>query len=89
MRKKQRLTDAYLFPPFTPQQRVSGIFGDPKARVIHFIRRQKKQSAELVVRPTGPFTTESYAWFATCPAATHGSTSNWKFGVFGAEGAAR
>jgi len=89
MRKKRRLTDAYLFPPFAPQQRVSGIFGDPKARVIRFTRRQKKQFAELAVQPTGPSTTASYAWFAISPVATRAFTSNWRFGVFCAEGAAR
>ena len=32
MRKKRRLTDAYHFPPFAPEQRISGIFGVPIAR---------------------------------------------------------
>jgi hypothetical protein len=89
MRKKRQLTDAYHFSPFTPQQMVSGIFGDPKARVIHFTRRQKKQSADVAVRYIEPSTTASSAWFETSPVATRASTSNWKFDVFCAEGAAR
>ncbi len=89
MQKKRRLTDAYHFPPFTPEQRVSGIFGDPRARVIRFTRRQKKQSADLAVRHTGPSTTASSAWSETSLAATRASTSNWRSGVFCAEGAAR
>ena len=86
MRKKRRLTDAYHFPPFTPEQRVSGLFGDSRARVIRFTRRQKKQSVEVAVQHTGPSTTASPAWSATFPAATHASTSNWRSGVFCAEG---
>jgi hypothetical protein len=89
MRKKRRLTDAYHFPPFTPQQTVSGIFGDPKARVIRFTRRQKKQSADVAGRHTGPSTTANSAWFETFPVATRVSTWNWRSGVFRAEGAAR
>src|SRR4030042_2283251 len=89
MRKKRRLTDAYHFHPFTPKQKVSGIFGDPKARVIRFTRRQKKQSAELAVRSTGYSTIGSSGWSETSPAATRASTSNWRSGVFCAEGAAR
>jgi len=89
MRKKRRLTDAYHFPPFTPQQTVSGIFGDPKARVIRLTRRQKKRSADGVVRHTGLSTTASSAWSAISPVATRVSPSNWRSGVFRAEGAAR
>jgi len=89
MRKKRRLTDAYHFPPFTPQEAISGIFGDPKARVIRFTRRQKKQSAELAAQSMGPFTIARSAGSATSPAATRASSSTWKSDVFCAEGAAR
>jgi hypothetical protein len=89
MRKKRQLTDAYHFPPFTPQQTVSGIFGDPKARIIRFTRRQKKQSADVAVRHTVPFTIANSAWSETFPVATRASTSNWRSGVFRAEGVAR
>jgi hypothetical protein len=89
MRKKRQLTDAYHFPPFTPQQTVSGIFGNPKARVIRFTRRQKKQPADVAVRYTEPSTIASSAWSETSPVATRGFTSNWRSGVFCVEGAAR
>jgi len=89
MRKKRRLTDAYQFAPFSSKQKVLGLFGDPKARVIQFTRRQKKQSAEFAVRSIGPFTTASFAWSETSPVATHVSTSSWRYGVFSAGGAAR
>jgi hypothetical protein len=89
MRKKRRLTDAYQLPPFTPGQRVSGLFGDPKARVIRFSRRQKKQAAVFAVRHIGPFTTASSAWSETFLVATRASISSWRYDVFCAEGAAR
>lgn len=44
MRKKKSLKDEYQFPGFYPKSEVEGVFGDPKARVITLVRRQKKTS---------------------------------------------
>ena len=41
MGKKRRLLDEYRFPGFGPRAEIKGIFGDSKARVIHFNRTQK------------------------------------------------
>ena len=41
MEKKRRLLDEYRFRGFGPRAERQGIFGDSKARVIHFNRTQK------------------------------------------------
>ncbi len=41
MRKKRRLEDQYRFGEFRPDPAVRGIFGDPKARIVRLVRRQK------------------------------------------------
>lgn len=48
MKKLKRLLDSYCFPGFHPLSKLKGIFGDPKARIIKFIRSQKKQFVEAV-----------------------------------------
>jgi hypothetical protein len=89
MRKKRCLGDEYRFPGFYPKSGVQGIFGDPKARVITLIRRQKKRSAVLAELATGAFTTGRPDEFGTCRAGMHGSIWNWRFDVFPAGGAGR
>ena len=49
MIKYKRLSDAYRFPGFQPQQKVVGIFGDPKARVIRLKRIEKKLVVQTVI----------------------------------------
>ena len=39
--RPRRLWDAYRFPGFQPSPTVTGIFGDPHARVITLTRRSK------------------------------------------------
>ena len=89
MQKNKRLTDAYHFPQFRPHQSVSGIFGDPKARVIKFTRRGKKLNAVSAVKRTDRFMTARSDWFVTYPAETTAFIWNWKSGVSSAGGAAR
>ena len=88
MRKKRQLRDEYRFPGFYPKSEVQGIFGDPKARVVTLIRRQKKQSA-VVERVTGASTIERAVVFGICPAEAHESIWGWRFGGFPAGGARR
>jgi len=66
MRKHRRLWDAYRFPGFLPQHRVSGIFGDPQARVIGLNRRGKKQLVEAAVGSIILSTIGRSAEFGTC-----------------------
>jgi hypothetical protein len=53
MIKQKRLSDAYRFPGFQPEQKVVGIFGDPKARVIGLKRIEKKHVVRTVAGSIG------------------------------------
>jgi hypothetical protein len=77
--KRRRLADAYTFPCFRPLQRVQGMFGDPKARLITLVRRGKKRSAAPAARHTAAGTTEGTDEFGTCPAPITVFTSMWRF----------
>jgi len=68
--KRKRLLDAYRFPFFRPLEKIRGIFGDSKARIITFVRRSKKQSATSVAGLNLVGTTRSFDKFATSPVAT-------------------
>jgi len=89
MRKKRCLGDEYRFPGFYPKSGVQGIFGDPKARVILLIRRQKKRGAVLVGLLIGASTTGRPGVFETCRAGMRGSIWNWRFDASSAWGAGR
>jgi hypothetical protein len=80
MAKYRRLWDTYWFPGFRANHTVSGIFGDPKARVIRLVRRGKKQFAELAVVFISPFTTGRSGEFETSLVGTCESTWTWKSG---------
>ena len=60
MIKYKRLSDAYRFPGFQPLQKVVGIFGDPKARVIRLKRTEKKHVVQTVAGGIGVFTIIKY-----------------------------
>jgi hypothetical protein len=79
-KRKKRLWDTYRYPGFTPSSELSGVFGDPKARVIRFKRRQKKQPVGSAVRFIGVGTTASDVWFAIFRVAITGSIWLWTFG---------
>ena len=67
--KKKHRRDSYRFPGFYPGLTVSGVFGDPIARVIVLTRRSKKQN----VAPAGTLraagTTAAVGAYAICLAA--------------------
>lgn len=77
--KRKRLLDAYRFPFFRPLEKICGLFGDPKARVITLVRRSKKQSATPVAERISFGTTRSLAEFATSLVATHASIWRSRF----------
>lgn len=77
--KRKRLLDAYQFPFFRPLEKIRGIFGDSKARIITLVRRSKKQSAMLVAERTLSGTTRSFDEFATSPVATPASIWRSRF----------
>jgi len=74
MQKQRRLWDAYHFPGFRPRATVHGIFGDPKARVVHLERRGKKQFAGAAAVSNGGGTTANDDGFATWAVETIEST---------------
>jgi len=78
MRKTRRLTDAYRFVGFIPQQVVVGVFGDPKARVIKLNRVEKKHVVRNAERSIMVFMTARCAVSAIFHAVTQGSTLSWK-----------
>lgn len=71
--KRKRLLDAYRFPFFRPLEKIRGIFGDSKARIITLVRRSKKQSATPAVERTLFGTTRGFDEFAISPVATRAS----------------
>jgi hypothetical protein len=44
---RRSLRDAYCFPGFVPGLLVRGVFGNPLARVISLVRRQKNSLRNL------------------------------------------
>jgi len=67
MTRSMRLTDTYRFTGFTPKPSLQGIFGDPFARVITLVRRQKKRHAALAALITQAFTTKKSGASVTSP----------------------
>jgi hypothetical protein len=88
-KRRKRLLDAYRFTGFRPLERVRGIFGDPKARVISLVRRSKKHVAALVGVCTLDGTTTGFAKYAICRVATPVFTWNSSFVGLPVEAAAR
>ena len=92
MPKKLRLRvlhDVYRFPGFVPNAQVRGVFGDPMAVVISFIRRGNKLHAARVGDGIAALTTRDYVVSATCRAVTSGRTWNWRYDEWSAGVAAR
>ena len=89
MGKHKRLWDLYRFPGFSPEHTVSGIFGDPHARILGLVRRGKKRSVEPVVRFIIPFTTEKFEESATFPVAVCGFIWSWRSAGFFVAGVRR
>jgi hypothetical protein len=89
MARYRRLWDTYRFPGFRPEQTVTGIFGDPKARVIRLARRGKKRLAVFVALFITRFTTARTEEFGIFPAGMLASFWKWRSGEWTAEGARR
>jgi len=87
MPKHKHLWDAYRFPGFSPEHIWSGIFGDPRARVISLFRRGKKLFAVPVACFIEVSTTGRPAGFGICPVRTGVFTWKWKSAEFLVEGA--
>ena len=72
--KIKRLRDSYRFPNFSPALTVTGVFGDPRARLIQLTRRSKKRSAVYVKRLNAVGTIAARDAPATFPVAAFGFT---------------
>jgi len=82
MKKHRRLQDEYHFPGYRTEAAIKGIFGDPFALVIKFLRHQKKLYAEVVAQLTGHFMTERCEKHGICHAVRSAYTWNSKCDVF-------
>lgn len=82
MRKRRVLSDLYQFPGCKPKSTVSGVFGDPHARVIKLVRQGKKLFVGYVAQSIEPVVLEKSVWSAISPAGAPEFTSNWKSGAF-------
>jgi len=89
MHKEKRLSDSYRFKGYEPGENLTGIFGDPKARIIHLRRREKKQYAHYATLRIPIIMTARHAACATFLAEARVSTSIWKYAAWSAEGARR
>ena len=78
--KRKRLLEAYRFAHFRPLEKIRGIFGDPKARVITLVRRSKKPSATVAGEHIPAGTTTSSGGCATFPAGMRASIWKSRFG---------
>jgi hypothetical protein len=76
--KRRRLADAYTFPGFRPLPRVQGLFGEPGARLVTLVRREKKRSAVPVARRIAAGTTAGDGGYGICPARITAFTSTWR-----------
>jgi hypothetical protein len=77
--RAKRLSDAYRFPGFRPFEKVRGVFGDPKARVIKLIRRSKKLAVAPVGSNSRDATIVEHAGLGIFPVVIHGSIWSWRF----------
>ncbi len=89
MRKKRALRDEYQFPGFSPKAAIQGIFGDPKARVVTLVRRQKKRPVVPAEQFTEIFTIGKGEAFGIYLAEMHGFIWMWRSAVSTAGVAAR
>jgi len=56
MKHSQTLSLLFSFPEFRARRRRQGIFGDPHARLVVFVRRKKQPCAPSVEPCTAPST---------------------------------
>jgi len=89
MQKRRALRNEYRFPGFYPKANIQGMFGDPKARVITLVRRQKKRPVVFAGQFTGVFTIERYGVCGIYPMETRAFIWMWKSDGFSAGSAGR
>ncbi len=66
--------DEYRFPGYRPRAEIRGVFGDPRARVIHLERTRKKRYVGVAAQSIGAITTRRYVESGICRVGMSGST---------------
>lgn len=79
MKTGHTLLELYRFVGFRPLGRLKGVWGDPHARVITLVRREKKRFVEVATRVGGISTTLELDKFEIWIAGTNVFTWKWKF----------
>jgi len=79
MGKQRRLQDGYRFAGQRPLATVRGVFGDPRARIVVLVRRQKKRHVASVDAGSEVSTTGAAGWCGICRAPVFASTWTWKY----------
>jgi hypothetical protein len=74
MKTKKTLAACYSFPGFRAGSRLTGVLGDPVARVITLVRRQKKSFVGCAARTIVDFMTGDAIGFGIWMPAGCGST---------------
>jgi len=77
MKTKKSLSEIYSFPGFQARAKFKkGILGDPKARVVALVRRQKKLFVRVATRPPKVITINAFTALEILIAGICGFTWN-------------
>ncbi len=79
MKTGHTLLELYRFVGFRPLRLLKGVWGDPHARVISLVRREKKRFAAVAAKDCGIFMTLGLDKFGIWIAETSESIWRWKF----------
>jgi hypothetical protein len=77
MKTKKSFSEIYSFPGFRAKANFKkGILGDPKARIVELVRRQKKRFVQPAANHPGAITINVSTGSGTSPAEICGSIWN-------------
>lgn len=82
MKTKKTFTEIYSFPGFRAKAKFKkGILGDPKARIVELVRRQKKRFVQAAVNLPEVFMINVFTGSEISPVVTCGFI--WNFHTAG------
>lgn len=88
MKTKTSFSQLYSFPGFRARARFKGgVLGDPGARVVCLVRRQKKRCVQPVGRPPAAFTITGSTGYGIWTPGRCGSIWSLNTGAWTAAGA--
>ena len=82
MKTCKTLSELYSHSGFRARSRLTGVYGDPYARVIKLVRRQKKPFAQFVIHHRKYTTTAKSNGQETFPAVHSGYTLSLNTAVY-------